>query len=191
MKMKRNKLSKDKLLKLQALKLHSKRNIKVDKNFIHIRLHLNKISNIIYKYHKANKKILFLGFPFNFRHALKNTKHKVIPWFLYFNGLLSKQENIHEVNKKKLKKFSLSTLKLLLKIKKIDLVIIYSQKNKLITTQETYLKQIPSITISKKNLDFNNKTTYQSLGNFELLNDKFGNSNFFLSFLKTVLTKAK
>jgi ribosomal protein S2 len=191
MKMKRNKPLKNKLLKLQALKLHSKRNIKVDKNFTHIRSYLNKIFNIVYKYHKANKKILFLGFPFNFRHTLKNTKHKVIPRFLYFHGLLSKQESIHEVNKKKLKKFSLSTLKLLLKIKKIDLVVIYSQRNEAITIQESYSKQIPTITISKKKLYLNNKITYQSLGNFGLLSEKSGNSNFFLSFLKTVLTKTK
>lgn len=190
MKIKKNKLSKNKLLKLQALKLHYKNRTEAKENFTHIKTHLNKISNIIYKYHKADKKILFLGFPASFKNVLKNTKHKVVPEFLLFHGLLSKQENLNEITKTKLKKLSLSTLKLLLKIKKLDLIIIYNQKNKSTAIQESYTARIPTITLSKR-LDFSNKTTYESLGNYEVLSDKSENNNFFLSFLKAILTKAK
>lgn len=190
MKIKRNKLSKNKLIKLQALKLHSKDRTEAKENFTHIKTQLNKISNIIYKYHTANKKILFLGFPASFKNVLKNTKHKVVPEFLLFNGLLSKQENLNKITKTKLKKLSLSTLKLVLKIKKLDLIIIYNQKSKSTAIQESYTARIPTITLSKK-LDFNHNTTYKLVGNYELLSDKSENNNFFLSFLKAILTKAK
>jgi ribosomal protein S2 len=190
MKIKKNKSSENKLFKLQALKLHSKNRTEAKENFTHIKTQLNKISNIIYKYNKAKKKILFLGFPANFKNVLKNTKHKDVPEFLLFHGLLSKQENLNEITKKKLKKLSLSTLKLVLKIKKLDLIIIYNQKSKSTAIQESYTARIPTITLSKK-LDFSHKTTYELLGNYELLSEKSENNNFFLSFLKTVLTKAK
>jgi hypothetical protein len=113
-----------------------------------------------------------------------------VPEFLLFHGLLSKQEKLNEITKKKLKKLSLSTLKLVLKIKKLDLIIIYNQKSKSTAIQESYTARIPTITLSKK-LDFSHKTTYELLGNYELLSEKSENNNFFLSFLKTVLTKAK
>lgn len=191
MKIKKNKASIYKLLKLQALKLHLKNKAKVTEGSAHIRTtHFNKISNIIYKYHKSKKKILFLGFPANFKDVLKNTKHKVVPEFLVFHGLLSKQENLSKITKTKSKKLSLSTLKLLLQIKKLDLVVIYNQNSKSTAIQESYIARIPTITLSKK-LTFRNKTTYESLGNYELLNDKHENNNFLFSFLKTILARAK
>lgn len=189
MKIKKSKYSKNKLIKLQALKLYSKN--KNQGSLPHIKTSLNKISSIIYKYHKANKKILFLGFPSNFKDILKNTKHKIIPEFLLFHGLINKQENLNnKITKTKLKKLSLDTLKLLLKIKKLDLIVVYNQNSKSTAIQESYIARIPTITLSTK-LDFNNKTTYKSLGNYELLSEKFENNNFFLSFLKTTLTRAK
>ncbi len=190
MKIKKNKSSRNKLLKLQALKLHYKNRTEAKENFTQIKTQLNKISNIIYKYHKANKKILFLGFPASFKNILKNTKHKIVPEFLLFHGLLSKQENLNEITKTKLKKLSLSTLKLVLKIKKLDLIIIYNQKSKSTAIQESYTARIPTISLSEK-LDFSHKTTYELLGNYELLSDKSENNNLFLSFLKSILTKAK
>jgi ribosomal protein S2 len=184
MKIKKIKLLSNKLVKLQTLKLYLK------KNFSNIQTHLNKIANIIYKFHTTNKKILFLGFPANFRNNLKNTKHIIIPEFLSFNGILSNKESINKITKTKVKKFSIYALKLLLKIKKIDLIIIYNQKNQSTAIQESYIARIPTITLCKK-LNFNNKTAYQSLGKYETLNEKDKNNNFFLSFLKSIINRAK
>lgn len=189
MKIKKIKYSNNKILKLQTLKLYAKSIKNNDKNQLsHIQAHLNKISNIVYKYSKANKKILFLGFPIKFKKSLKNTKHRMIPEFVSFNGILTNPMFFNKI--KKIKNYSLPTLKLILKIKKPDLVIIYNKNNKSKAIQESYIARIPTITFNDK-LNFDNKTDYQSLGNYKLLNEKAKSQNFILSFLTSTLNRAK
>ena len=184
MKIKKIKYSKNKILKLQILKLYSK-----NKNQLsNIQLCLNKIANIIYKYDTTNKKILFLGFPIKLKKVLKNTKHKMIPQFLSFNGILTNKNSLNRI--KKVKNYSLPTLKLLLHIKKPDLVIIYEHNHKSTVIQESYIARIPLIIFSDS-LNFNSKISYQSLGNYKLLNEKAKNTNFIISFLTSILNRAK
>lgn len=166
----------NKIIKLQALKLQQrkKNSIIYQKDILQIHTYLNKLSNIIYKYTITKRKILFLGFPNSFKQILKNTKHIVIPEYISLNGILSNQ----------------LTLKKLIKPKKFDLILIYDQNNKSTILQESYLARIPTIVFSK-DLNFNKKSSYISLGNYELISEKAKSNNFIFSFLKTILIRAK
>ena len=84
----------------------------------------------------------------------------------------------------------MSTLKLLLKIKKPDLVIIYNQNNKSISVQESHIARIPTI-VFNDNTNFNSKITYKVFGNYKLLNEKAKNTNFTLSLIMSIMKKAK
>ena len=189
MKIKKIKYSKSKILKLQTLKSYKstlKKNNK--KQLSLLQINFNNISNVIYKYATTNKKILFLGFPIKLKKVLKNTKHKMIPQFLSFNGILTNKNSLNRI--KKVKNYSLPTLKLLLHIKKPDLVIIYEHNHKSTVIQESYIARIPLIIFSDS-LNFNSKISYQSLGNYKLLNEKAKNTNFIISFLTSILNRAK
>lgn len=144
------------------------------KNVVQIHAYLNKLFSIIYKYAITKRKILFVGFPNSLKQILKNTKHIVIPKYISLNGILSNQ----------------STLKKIIKPKKFDLVVIYDHNNKSTMLQESYLARIPTIVFST-NLNFNNKSSYISLGNYELISEKAKSNNFIFSFLKTILIRAK
>ena len=189
MKIKKIKYLNNKILKLHVLKLLSKKQgIQHKSQFVYTQLCLNKIANIIYRYDINNRKILFLGFPIKFKKSLKNTKHKIIPTFLSFNGILTNKNSFNKVTK--VKNYSLSTLKILLQIKKPDLVIIYEQNLKSTAIQESYITRIPTIIFSS-NLSLNSKMTYQFPLNYKLLNEKSNNTNFVVSFLTSILERAK
>lgn len=167
--------SKNEFIKLKTLKLYSKaKQTNIQK--ILLQTHLIKICNIIYQYELLNKKILFLGFPNNFKNILKKTEHKIIPESLLFNGIISNKEFLN------------STIKT--KIKNIDLIILHNQSNYSTIKKESYTARIPTITLSNKQ-KFNNKTAYPLLSNYKSLNEKKVTNNFFLIFLKNTLLKAK
>jgi hypothetical protein len=76
MKLKRHKKSKLLITQLKTFKLayrkksyHSRSESKINRTL------LNKILQIIYKYDKAGKKILFVGFVKQFDSTLQNSKH--------------------------------------------------------------------------------------------------------------------
>lgn len=182
----------NKLVKLQILKMGSERaNCNFETNLKQIEIHLNKISNILYKYHVTNKRILFLGFPAHFSKTLRETKHILVPEFIWFNGMLSNRslESMGTTEKTQLPK---NIFSLLLKLKKkIDIVVIHNLNTKNTAVQESYLARIPVITLTHRLDILNCKTSYDSFGNYSLKNEKMKNNNFFFSFLKTTLERAK
>ena len=177
---------KNKLIQLQILKTYyNRKSSNFENNLKQIQIHLNKISNIIYKYHLTNKKILFLGLPKDFKKTIKNTKHLLIPEFAWFNGLLN-----NRLNEKS--NISLNTFKLLTSLrKKIDLIVIANFKSKSTAIKESYIARIPVITMNHK-LSFSNyKTTYTAISNYSLINEKMEPNNLFFSIIKATLNKAK
>lgn len=116
MKLKKLKKSNHLFLQLQILKPFSKK--KFFNNRILLKsteLLLNKIAKIIYHYHVENKTILFLGFSEHFSKILKNTKHILVPKFMWFNGIFSNNARFLNKHKTKLPK---NFIKLILKLKK-------------------------------------------------------------------------
>ena len=190
MKLKRVKKPRNKLLQLQILKLrYKKKSYDFNVNLKQMEINLHKISNVIYKYHIADKKILFLGFPNNFNKTLKNTKHILIPEFVWFDGMLSNR--ISFINNS-IKKIPKSIFRLMLQLKKkLDLIVIYNLNENSTAIKEGYLTRIPVITVSKQLDIFNLKTTYDSIGNYNFINEKSENNSLFFSFIKATLNRAK
>lgn len=185
MKLKKINRKKNKLMYLQILKIYyKKKSSNFEKNLNQIKIHFNKISNIIYKYHIIGKKILFLGFPMHFKKVIKNTKHILIPEFMWFNGMLNNRIN---------KNIPLSILKLTTKLKKkIDLIVIANFSKKAEAIKESYIARIPIINDDEKlNIFSTMKTTYPAIGSSNLINKKLERDNIFFSIIKTSLNKAK
>jgi hypothetical protein len=186
MKIKKIEKQNNKLIQMQILKAYyKKKSVNFKNNLNQIKIHLNKISNIVYKYHITDKKILLLGFPTSFIKTIENTKHILIPEFLWFNGMLNNR--INEKNN-----MPLNTFKLIRKLKrKVDLIIIANFSEKATAIKESYISRIPVITMNKKLNILNFKTTYNLVGNYNRISDKMELNNLFFSFIKTTLNRAK
>ena len=187
MKLKRLNNTKYSNLKLQILKFYSKKKFFNSRTEVKLtEILLNKIANIIYMYHITNKTILFLGFSKNFAKVLKTTKHILVPEFMWQSNMF----NLTNYNKKM--KIPKNIFKLQTKLKKkVDLIVINNLDLNTTAFKESYLKGIPAITITKKIKISKTKLSYNSIGSYTFFTEKSENINFFYSFMKTVLRKAK
>lgn len=182
------------LLNLQILKLHSKKkkkffNIKTDIKSTEVIL--NKIANIIFTFHLNNCRILFLGFPNNFSKILKNSNHMAIPSFVWFNGMLSNNASFENNNEKKAK-IPRNIYKLISRLKKKpNLIMIYNLHSSSTAIKESSVLQIPAISINNNFNILNTKSIYNSKENYSFITEKIENTNFFFSFIKTVINHAK
>jgi ribosomal protein S2 len=155
---------------------------------------LKKICYLIYKYNVFNKRILFVGLPFNITLSLQklieNTKHIFIPSSVWLSGAISnKNTNFSNLLKSKsTTKNQISELLFQLK-KNIDLVIIVNDSNTSNEVlNESYVAKIPVIILNTNlNICFD-KPSYKVPGNFEFVNKKTRN-NLFYSLLVSILRK--
>lgn len=184
-----------KLIQLQILKLHYKKksyNFKTSTKETGVSL--NKISNVIYNYHIHGKRILFLGFPNNFKRILRDTKHIIISQYAWENGMLSNRSSSSSTNSlfvKKQTKTRTYSSQLALKLqKKLDLAVIYNLNEKTTAVEESFSAKVPVISFSKDLKILDNKSTYESPEGFTLINNKVWNNNFFFSVMETTLKKA-
>lgn len=186
MKLKKVEKYKNKLIKLQIIKLHyKKQSVNFKNNLRQIEVFLNKVSNIIYRYHITNRKILFLGFPDNFKKTTEGTKHLLLPEFVWFNGMLSNRSS-GKTN------LSLNTFKLMTHLKKkVDLVVVCNLNEQTTAIEESYVARIPVISVSKNLNILNSKTAYKSIGNYNIINEKVENNNLFFSLVSSTLNRAK
>lgn len=155
-------------------------------------LYLKKAAQVIYRYHIFGKRILFLGFPLNFQHSLKKTKHVLIPESNWLNGIITNQ--ILRFNyslTKQQKRLPFKVIKLLLQLKKkIDLIVVFNLNENFNAVNESYVSRIPVIGGSKSLNICDEKVTYKILGEFKFTNDKLVTSNFFVSMIRMVFKKA-
>lgn len=183
----------NKLVQLQVLKLYYQKN-NSRTSLKQIEVHLKKISNIIYKYHITNKKILFVGFPKSFSAILHDTKHLSIPESIWFNGMLTNRTmntSSPQTFTKKQMRLPVNIHQLLLRLKKkLDLVIVYNLNNKDTAVEESYITRIPVITISKDLNILDSNATYKAPGNYSFIDEKRINNNVFYSIIKTTLSRA-
>nr|YP_009687997.1 ribosomal protein S2 [Haslea nusantara]QDX17600.1 ribosomal protein S2 [Haslea nusantara] len=193
--MKIRKVNKNKLIQLNILKskLHKKfqlNSIKSTSN--QTELYLKKSAQIIYRYHVANKRILFLGFPPNLQLLLKKTKHLLIPDSSWLNGIITNQ--ILQFNyslTKQQKRLPFKIVKLLLLLKKrIDLIVVFNLDKNINAIQEGYSARIPIIG-GVTNLEIKeDKITYKMVSELKYIEDKQFSNNFFVSMIKMVLKKS-
>jgi hypothetical protein len=191
MKLKKLTKSKQFFMQLQILKLYSKKKTINSKTTLRsTEILLNKIANVIYRFHIAGKKILFLGFPNHFSNTLKHTKHLFIPNFMWFNGMLTNKAS--NAQYKKTTKIPKNLFKLLLKLKeKPSLIIVYNLNDNLAAVKESYLRHIPVITFNNKLDILDIKSVYKSTGSYNFLIEKIKNNNFVFSFIKTIIYQGK
>jgi ribosomal protein S2 len=187
----KNKLIKLKLIQTKTyIKKQYINNLKLED----IQYRLKKIFYIIYKYHIYNKKILFIGAPFDINSQISNlfriTNHIFIPNSIWIKGILSNKKLCFKHLFKDEKNSKNKISELLLKLKKnVDLIIILGELNNEDILNESYIARIPVITI---NSNFNatfNKPSYKVPGNFNFITKKI-RDNLFYSMLVAVLKKA-
>lgn len=128
LKNKNNKIFKLQLLKSKFYKIKKK-------DMEQFEIHFKKILLTIFEFHKNNKKILFIGFPFIFNKRFKKiftkTKHSLIMQPLLVNNLL--------INKK-------------LKVNKIpDLIVVFNQNLNISFINEVLKSKVPIIKLNKFN----------------------------------------
>ena len=189
---------KTKLLKLKLLKTKVHKN---KKNFNYILLkaletRLKKALHVIYKFHIANKKILFIGTPLQLnnkiKQLLKHKKHSFIPESVWVNGIITNSKasfkyllKRHTVNNDKSSKF-LFNLK-----NQVDLIVILNEKANLNALKESSLKRVPIISLdSNYGLSNFNFTTYKVIGNYSFVKKNIRDNLFFL-LLSSLLKKAE
>lgn len=150
-----------------------------------ITLNFKKSLNLIFKYHKNNRRILFIGNPKVIENKINNnTIHTAIPNYdknilntsLITNNLIA---NSVKLNKYLFKnnKFILSKL-----LKKPELIVIFQQQQNNNLIQESAISKIPIIEFNC-NLKRNNWSyNYTIPGNLNLTENKIINNIYFIVF---------
>jgi ribosomal protein S2 len=196
--MKTQKVSKytNKLIKLKLIqtKTYIKKQYINNLKLEDIQYRLKKIFYIIYKYHVYNKKILFIGTPFDINYQisnlLKTTNHIFVPNSIWIKGILSNKKLCfkHLLKDEKNSKNKISEL--LLKLKKnVDLIVILKELNNEDILNEGYVARIPVIVLNNNFNAILNKPSYKVPGNFNFIAKKI-RDNLFYSMLVSVIKKA-
>ena len=192
MKIKKIKTIKFRLTKLHLIKSRSYKSN--NKNYTispdKLESYLKKNLNVLYNFHKNNKKIIFKGVPVNlqkkFSHILAKTKHLFITEKIWIKGLLTNKNSLLKSIKKQ-KTFShlnnINDITNILTLKsKPDLIVIFNEEKELPAITESYKLKIPIITINSNITIKQTKLLYKLPGKFEFLN-KNNNNVFFLLLL--------
>lgn len=189
---------KTKLLKLKLLKTKVYKN---KKNFNYVLLktietRLKKALHIIYKFHVANKKILFIGTPLQLnnkiKQLLKHKKHSFIPTSIWMSGIIANSKASFKHLSKRYTRAHDKSSKFLFNLKnKIDLIVILNEKTNFNALKESSLKRVPIISLdSNYSLSNFNLTTYKVIGNYTFVKKNIRNNLFFL-LLSSLLKKAE
>ena len=145
------------LLKLSLLKLRvyeqftnkTKLNGFVDSNLNQIIVNIKKVLQIIFQYHKAEKRILFVGVPCELEQKINQlTKHIAVPKNFDIQGMVSnfdpkvflKSENLDQAWSKNFLKSLLPKLS-----KKLDLIVLFNHEKSESILTESKIAKIPVI----------------------------------------------
>jgi len=145
------------LLKLSLLKLRvyeqftnkTKLNGFVDSNLNQIIVNIKKVLQIIFQYHKAEKRILFVGVPCELEQKINRlTKHIAVPKNFDIQGMVSnfdpkvflKSENLDQAWSKNFLKSLLPKLS-----KKLDLIVLFNHEKSESILTESKIAKIPVI----------------------------------------------
>ena len=156
--MKLKKLQFKQILKLHLLKYRTYEqplknnnfNLITDLTLNQVIVNFKKILQVIFQYHKRNKRVLFIGLPKKLELKInKTTNHAAISKDFNIQGIISNNFNLDEL-KTKHKLFSFKSLlpKLL---KRPDLVVIVSHDKKLNILKECSVAKIPIINFEADN----------------------------------------
>lgn len=189
----KTKLLKLKLLKTKVYKSQNTFNYLLLKD---METRLKKVLHVIYRFHAANKKILFIGTPIelnnNIKQLLKDKKHSFIPESVFMNGIVT---NPHSSFKHLIKQHSINsdkTSKFLFNLKnQTSLIVVLNEKFNISALEESSLRRIPTVSLNA-NYDLSNLalSTYKVSGDYNFTKKKIRNNIFFL-LLNALLKKAE
>lgn len=193
MKLIKNKINSKKIIKLHLIKSKTyeqpikKKTFKSlpDISIRDIMLNFKKSLNIIFKYHKNNKRILFIGNPKVIEDEINsNTIHTSIS--NYDKNIINKRiiTNNFIANSVKLNKYLFKNNKFMLSklLKKPELIVIFKQQQNNHLIKESTVLKIPTIefncNLKRNNWNYN----YNIPGNFNLTENKIINNIYFIVF---------
>jgi ribosomal protein S2 len=142
----------------------------IDTNLNQIVVDIKKVLQIIFQYHKAEKRILFLGLPYKLESRVNQlTKHIAIPKNFNIQGVISNynsksfksDRNSNQAWLKNSSKFLLPKLS-----KKLDLIVLFNHDNNETILSEAGVAKIPVIFFGT-NFGSQNSASYKVEGNFK------------------------
>lgn len=142
----------------------------IDANLNQIVVDIKKVLQIIFQYHKAEKRILFLGLPYKLESRVNQlTKHIAIPKDFNTQGVISNynsksfksDRNSNQAWLKNSSKFLLPKLS-----KKLDLIVLFNHDNSETILSEAGVAKIPVIFFGT-NFGLQNSASYRVEGNFK------------------------
>ena len=187
--------------KLLRLKLLKTKIYRTEKNLDYLLLknmetRLKKVLHVIYRFHVANKRILFIGTPLKLnnyiKQLLKGKKHSFIPESIWMSGIITNSKpsfkhliKQHAIGKNKTSKF-LFNLK-----NQADLIVVLNEGSNLTALEESSLKRVPTVSLNVSYNFFNSDlSTYKATGNYNFTKKTIRN-NFFFLLLSSILKKAE
>jgi ribosomal protein S2 len=142
----------------------------IDANLNQIVVDIKKVLQIIFQYHKAEKRILFLGLPYKLESRVNQlTKHIAIPKNFNIQGVISNynsksfksDRNSNQAWLKNSSKFLLPKLS-----KKLDLIVLFNHDNNETILSEAGVAKIPVIFFGTI-FGSQNSASYKVEGNFK------------------------
>lgn len=142
----------------------------IDANLNQIVVDIKKVLQIIFQYHKAEKRILFLGLPYKLESRVNQlTKHIATPKNFNIQGMISNynsksfksDRNSNQAWLKNSSKFLLPKLS-----KKLDLIVLFNHDNNETILSEAGVAKIPVIFFGTT-FGSQNSASYKVEGNFK------------------------
>ena len=141
----------------------------IDSNLNQIIVNIKKVLQVVYQYHKIDKRILFVGLPYKLESKMNRyTKHVAVPKNLNIQGMISNRDQ-------KPFKTDISSNKLWMKqspnfllpklSKKLDLIVLFEHDKSKTIFSEAEVAKIPLISFGT-HLDVVNTALYRVEGNF-------------------------
>lgn len=142
----------------------------IDVNLNQIIVGIKKVLQVIFQYHKAEKRILFLGLPHRLESKINQlTKHVAVPRNFNIQGVISNYNsksfrsygNSNQAWLKNSSKFLLPKLS-----KKLDLIVLFDHDKSETILSEARVAKIP-VTFFGTNFGSQNRALYNVEGNFK------------------------
>lgn len=118
------------LLKFKVYEQSIKKTKFNDYNLNQIIVNIKKVLQIIFKYNQAEKRILFIGFPYKLEQKINQlTRHVAIPKNFNIHGIILnlkpfiKSENLNQICSKKISRFLFPKLS-----EKLDLIVLFDHE---------------------------------------------------------------
>jgi len=141
----------------------------IDANLNKIVTDIKKVLQVVFHYHKAEKRILFVGLPHNLELKInQSTKHVAVPKGFDIQGVISNNRKFFNANKASSQVWLKESSNFLLPklTKKLDLIIVFEHDKSKTILSEAQAIRIPVVFFGT-DLDLQDRALYSVEGNFK------------------------